>query len=325
MLNKIPDDDECHNAQKRMLEGQTHNVSMGVESSATFPLHDTFCMRRWNMKKLLFIFFMLILTACNNQTNLDNKPNNQINDEADVIDIHGNVEHLDAMDKFVKKALNHKDATLRIVHYTVEGDPIYDHLTVNNQLIEHTYDTTEDSFGSGQVTSYTCEQLVRTETDTDLGYTLKGCTGENKEWEILHIAFNLPQQDFFGFILKYGVNEINEVNTIDHTLVKDLQNGETAILNDFHLTPSELQTIYKKLVLANYLGEKQLDTACNQIPHESYSLKVLINSGNREYRWSECDMSEDGKTLTEFLNVIKDIVSKRDDYKKLPDVKGAYE
>lgn len=271
------------------------------------------------MNRLVLIFLALIMSACGGQSTNSNKI-------GDVIDIHGNVEHLDRMDEFVQKASNYEEASIRVVHYTIEGDPIYHDLFVKEQNIELKYDTREDKFGSGRVTTYTCDKLERIETDTQLDYTLKGCTGDNKEWVILQLSFDVEKQDYFGFQLKYGygVNEKNEVDTVNKKLVKDLQNGETATINDFQLSTMELQTIYRKMVLSNYLGKKELVTACNQEPHQSYYLKVLINSGNREYRWSECDVSEDGKTMTELMNVIKDVVSQRDDYRKLPDVKGAY-
>ena len=46
--------------------------------------------------------------------------------------------------------------------------------------------------------------------------------------------------------------------------MKDLQNGETAVIRDFEFTDKENQSIYKALVLAGYQEDKSLTTACNK-------------------------------------------------------------
>uniref|UniRef100_UPI0019679266 hypothetical protein n=1 Tax=Escherichia coli TaxID=562 RepID=UPI0019679266 len=75
---------------------------------------------------------------------------------------------------------------------------------------------------------------------------------------------------------KYGVNKKNDVDTVNQKLVKDLQNGETVTVSDFQFNRKELNQIYKAMVLANYLDEKNLTSDCNQKPHESYELTVWI-------------------------------------------------
>ncbi|RKP48891.1 DUF4362 domain-containing protein [Cohnella endophytica] len=271
----------------------------------------------------IFIIVVL-LSACGNRlSGLIGKPNSASNEKSEVIDMHGNIEHLDKMDEFVRKAENREKASVRIVHYTTEGDPVYHDLNVKGARIVMTYDTTEDSFGSGRVMKYECDKIERTASDTQLLYTVKGCSGENKELNVLGVSFDVRKQDYFGFILKYGLAEKNEVNTVDEKLAKDLQNGDTAVIDDYRLTTDELQTIYKSMVLSNYLGEKKLELGCNRDPHATYYLKVLINSGSREYRWSECDTGEDGQAMKKIVNVIKEIVINRADYKRLSDVKGA--
>ncbi|WP_239614231.1 DUF4362 domain-containing protein [Cohnella mopanensis] len=271
------------------------------------------------MNRLLLVLLsaITILSACSND--LSNRGS-----MGDVIDIHGNVQHLDRMEQFIQHANQGEPASIRVVRYTIEGDPIYYDLSLKNGQIDFKYDTTEDKFGSGSITKSTCDNLTRKESATELAFVLTGCSGTNQEQEILYLAFDVRKQDRFGFIMNYGVNEKNEVDTEQRKLVKDLQNGETATLTDFELTTDELQTIYRKMVLMNYLGEKQLQATCNQKPHESYYLKVFINSGIREYRWSDCDQSEDGQAMNEILNEIKGIIMNREDYKSLPDVQGVY-
>lgn len=108
---------------------------------------------------------------------------------------------------------------MRVVHYTIEGDPIFYHLLHSNDRIELRYDTTQDNFGTPTVKTYLCDTLQKEETDHALTYTLTGCEGGQKEFNVLNISYDVEAQDAFEFILKFGVNQKNEINTIDKKLV----------------------------------------------------------------------------------------------------------
>jgi hypothetical protein len=231
------------------------------------------------------------------------------------------VKNLKKLDAFIQN----KAGTQRVVHYTIEGDPIFNDLKYTDQGIEMRHDNSEDTFGSPQVTTYTCQNLVRNETDKLLSYTLTGCEGEQAKIELLQIPFDVTKQDKFEFVLKYGVNQKNEINTIEKKLVKDLQNGEVVEVSDFELSEQERGQIYKEMVLANYLDEKELSTECNRKPAESYDLSVQINSGERHYQWTECQNTEDDGQMTELAQTIIKIVQAGSIYKQLPEVKGHYE
>jgi hypothetical protein len=94
---------------------------------------------------------------------------------------------------------------------------------------------------------------------------------------------------------------------------------------DFQFSESEMQQIYKILVLGGYLDEKQVSTQCKEKPLHSYKLKVWINQGEREFEWNRCDKSDDGKQMTEIAEDIIAILKKNKTYKGLPEVKGDYE
>jgi hypothetical protein len=94
---------------------------------------------------------------------------------------------------------------------------------------------------------------------------------------------------------------------------------------DFQFSESEMQQIYKVLVLGGYLGEKQVSTQCKEKPLYSYKLKVWINQGEREFEWNRCDKSEDGTQMTKVADDIIEILKKNETYKGLPEVKGNYE
>ncbi|HBS44028.1 MAG TPA: hypothetical protein DEA91_05345 [Paenibacillus sp.] len=272
---------------------------------------------------ILLIFITLIITGCFNlPSNGEDKFTTTINEQEDVINSHGMiVKNLKKLDAFIQN----KAGTQRVVHYTIEGDPIFNDLKYTDQGIEMRLDNSEDTFGSPQVTTYTCQNLVRNETDKLLSYTLTGCEGEQAKIELLQIPFDVMKQDKFEFVLKYGVNLKNEINTIDMRLVKDLQNGEVASVSDFGLTEQERGQIYKEMVLANYLDEKELSTECNRKPAVSYDLTVQINNGERHYQWTECQNTEDDAQMTELAQAIIKIVQAGSIYKQLPEVKGQYE
>lgn len=260
---------------------------------------------------LLTIFY--ILTGC---TDL------KVNKEEDVVSMHGiTVKNVNNLNAFIEGNIK----TQRIVHYTTEGDPLFYVLKHEDNQIQVQYDTTQDEYGTPKVYKYTCDKLQKNEENTFLEYKLIGCNGMNEEVQILEIPYNVKQMNTFEFVLKYGVHLGNKISTMDEVIVKDLQNGETAEVSDFQFTPEERQTIYKEMVLADYMEEKQLTTYCNMKPHRAYDLTIYANSQVLHYEWSECDKSKDGQEMTSLINGIIDIVQAKDIFKQLPSVKGYYE
>ncbi|MDQ0062779.1 hypothetical protein J2T14_004988 [Paenibacillus harenae] len=249
------------------------------------------------------------------------RDDHDINDTNDVIAIHNSVSNWEKLDTFTEL----KPGTQRIVHYTIEGDPIFYDLKYSDSGFQLRYDTTADKFGSPSVKVYDCKGFEKSESDVELRYTLTGCQGDNDEFVVLELDYNVAEQDLFEFTLLYGITEKNEVHTAENKLVKDLQNGEVAELDDFKLTSQERGLIYKEMVLANYLAEKKLSSTCNAEPHASYDLTVRINGGERHYEWSECNSGEDNETMTKMVRKIIAIVEGKNEYKALPAVKGAYE
>jgi hypothetical protein len=127
----------------------------------------------------------------------------KIDQEQDVISSNGSgIRNLDKLDSFMKRG----SGSQRIVHYTIEGDPIFTDVRYDGSRLNLRYDTTEDAFGSGKVDTYVCNELVRTEEDHLLKYTLKGCGEDQRDRDLLAVDFNVARQDKFEFVLKYGVN-----------------------------------------------------------------------------------------------------------------------
>lgn len=285
-----------------------------------------------NKHLILIVSTLLLLSGCGMGNTKTNKNENHdktgtVITSNEIINIHGNVKNLERLDEFVTNVSNQKSDEIRVTHYTIEGDPIYDEVVFNGKQLSITHDTTEDAFGSKERNSYTCQNIERTESKTDLEYMLLDCEadGQKDDTPLLSIEYNLSTQDYFAFRLEFGVDRKNIIDTKEMELTKDLQNGEMVTVSDFKFSNDELQSIYKLMVLAGYLDEKKVSTSCQVKPLESYKLQVWINQGTREYEWNRCDNSADGKVMTQLVDNMIEVLKKNHIYKELPEVKGHYE
>ena len=276
------------------------------------------------MKKIIYILlFMLIfaIAACStndsdsNSTSSNGEPLSAVKDSTkpyvkgvknvDVLNTHGSIEGLERMQSFYDNLKNGIPSNLRIVHYTIEGDPIVTDLTYNGESLEVKDDTTRDAFGSGEIRTNSCSNMIEEVTPTNTSYIAVGCNGGTSgNEEILNISYNMSQQDLFEFGLKYGVNLENEVNTKTNTTKKVISADETKVISDFVLAANVKQEVYKRLVFANYLADKDFETTCDSKESMNYFLMVHINGGKREFRWSACDQSNGGKKFTEIAEYI---------------------
>ncbi|MCT8140300.1 DUF4362 domain-containing protein [Anaerobacillus sp. CMMVII] len=258
------------------------------------------------MKKAPYIIFILVLlvllSACNRQSGNGEPQSTEGTSEiyvkglenVDVLNSHGSIEGLERMSSFYENVKNGVPSDLRIVHYTIEGAPIVTDVSYNGEFLEVKDDTTRDTYGSGAITSKNCKNLIEEVNPTNTSYIAVDCTGGLRGMqEILKINYNMSQQDLFEFVLKYGLNQENEINS--HTLKKE---SSTQIIKDVK------QEVYKRLVFANYLAEKDLITTCDTKDTINYFLKVHINGGEREFQWSACDQSMDGVKFTKLANYI---------------------
>ncbi|MED4454870.1 DUF4362 domain-containing protein [Metabacillus fastidiosus] len=242
----------------------------------------------------------------------------------DVVDIHGNIDNLHMMDKFINDFQNMRKSEIRIVRYTIEGDPILTDLKYDKKTINYTFDTTRDQYGNGSITTKQCQNIEKNETNVEMTYSLQ-CKGDLEDNSILYINYDSSKEDYFGFHLKYGVNMKNEVNTKAEKLVKDLQNGETVVVNDFRFSTEELNKIYKSMKLASFLESKDLKTSCNKEPYQSYEITIWINDAEKRYKWTECDRSKDGVKMKQIVQEIIEVLQQNNTYKSLPETMGYYE
>lgn len=262
------------------------------------------------MKPILFIIITLtisLLSGCGSEENIQSSPEPSKPSNGEVIDRHGQVENMERLDTFVENVQASSKDKIRLIRYTIEGDPIFHDLDFDGSSLTLTHDSTEDQYGSGEVTSYDCKSISKQESDTETKYMLEGCSNENLS-ELLYISHNVEQEDYFAFELKYGEKKENEIDTKEQVHTKQLQNGETMTVSDFQLSTGQMNRIYKVMVYANYLQPKSLSTSCNKKSSESYELNVWINSGTRSFEWTSCDESEDGLEMTNLVKKIIEIV-----------------
>lgn len=140
---------------------------------------------------------------------------------------------------------------------------------------------------------------------TNVSYIAIDCSGiPNGKDEVLQINFNMIEKDYFELELKYGVKLENEINTITNKAIKEISATETLVMNDFDLSEGVMQEAYKRLVFANYLAEKDLEAAYEKENAMKYDLKVYINGGQVDYRWTDCDEGLDGVAMIEIVEYI---------------------
>ncbi|MFA9559450.1 DUF4362 domain-containing protein [Evansella sp. AB-rgal1] len=262
------------------------------------------------MKRLsCFILIFVFLIGCNSEvvTNSSSRSNDSPSEiyveglkNVDVLNVHGSVEGLDRMMSFYDDVKNGVNSDLRVVHYTIEGDPLVTDLHYKEGTLEVTNDYSRDKFGSGEIISDTCGKLVEEVNPTNTTYIAVECAGGfDGMHQILQIEYNMHHQDRLELELRYGVNLENEINTVTNTLEKEISENEIVIETDFRLVPTVKQEVYRKLVFANYLADKEFSNSCGTEETIQYYLKVHINSGSREFDWSACDQSVDGEKFTD--------------------------
>ncbi len=269
------------------------------------------------MKKTVYIFLlalvMVILSACNSQNSefeVNGEDNVRNSDRSvrnvDIRNSHGSIEGIERMIHFYDNVQKGVPSDLRIVHYTSEGDPIITDLKYDGEFVEVKDDSTRDMYGGGGITKINCGNLIEEVNDTQTTYLAVDCNDEfNGMREILNIDYNMSQQDLFEFELKYGLNQENEINTLQNIVKKENSN-----ISDLNIATSVKQEVYKRLVFANYLAEKNLTTTCDTENTTNYYLIVHINGGQRKFQWGACDQSADGLKFTDIANYIIEQSSK---------------
>jgi hypothetical protein len=138
----------------------------------------------------------------------------------------------------------------------------------------------------------------------------------------------------FNLIFKYGVTAKNELNTFERTYTKDMV-MDPSITVELSLTEAELDRIYQKMVEIDFFDypdefsvpveEGELVTI--RTPYSSYYFKVEYDSTVKELWWEDEIMNpnDEANKLRELIQLIRDIVESKEEYKELPKPTSGYE
>ncbi|WP_407270443.1 DUF4362 domain-containing protein [Radiobacillus sp. PE A8.2] len=251
-------------------------------------------MSKWIYSFLLILLVSLAACSTSNGSNTGGTENSQPKvrgvKDVDVLNSHGSVEGLNRLSQFYTDVQEGVTSDLRIVHYTIEGDPMVTDLAYDGESLEITDDTTRDNYGEGSIRSISCGDLKKEINPTNTSYIAIDCDNARYElFNILEISYNMGQQDRFDFVLQYGPDLDNEISTLtDHSKLPD----------------SVKQEVYKRLVFANYLDEKVFKNTCTTEEATNYYLQVYINGGERNFRFASCGETEDSLNFTKIATYI---------------------
>jgi hypothetical protein len=92
----------------------------------------------------------------------------------------------------------------------------------------------------------------------------------------------------FNFIVQFGPQLKNEINTFKDTVTKDLISDGT-VTASVSFTDKEMNTIYQKMKDINKMAPKKLvpdNTSCRQIPHGEGKWKIQLNGETQILNWN---------------------------------------
>jgi len=90
----------------------------------------------------------------------------------EVINEHGNISNIEALDTFIDKLKDKQKANINVIHYGIEGQRVVEELTYNGDGV-HVYRSVDEEF----IEEYRCENVVTNEEGRKKRYILKQCAG----------------------------------------------------------------------------------------------------------------------------------------------------
>jgi len=137
----------------------------------------------------------------------------------------------------------------------------------------------------------------------------------------------------FNLIFKYGVGAKNELNTFEGTFTKDMVSDSSITVN-LSLTEEELDRIYQKMLEIDFFAYPDRFSVSTPpgasvgvvTPYSSYYFKTEYDSKIKELWWDDETINEDEKAdkLRELIQLVRDIIESKEEYKELPEPKSGY-
>lgn len=128
---------------------------------------------------LCFLFYMGGLAGCSSSAKVDKK--------SDIIVKISGESNLDKFQQFLTHVKNGKADKVRIVHYTVEGDPIFQTLDYDGININYLFDNSNDKFSGSQKgkKSDVCKGIMEEKSNGAVSYKLGECKENRKNMDYL--------------------------------------------------------------------------------------------------------------------------------------------
>ncbi|MGF9768856.1 DUF4362 domain-containing protein [Bacillus albus] len=126
-------------------------------------------------KRSRFIcLFFFSLVACS-------QPNIEVDRKNDVIVKRAEISNLDKFEKFVLNVDQGEVDKIRIVHYTHEGDPVFQTLEYSENDILYVLDNRKDQFAGEDKGLHkdSCKRIVKEQRESQIAYRLIDCANEN--------------------------------------------------------------------------------------------------------------------------------------------------
>lgn len=101
---------------------------------------------------------------------------------SDVVNVHGQTYNVEQLNAFLANVKSGHKAKVQITEYTNEGDPIFQILEYNGQVIRYTYDNSKDKFAGsdkGQKQQEMVDILREENTDTVIWYLVDAQGNKN--------------------------------------------------------------------------------------------------------------------------------------------------
>lgn len=89
------------------------------------------------------------------------------------------VVNLERFEKFLNNLSNKKEDTIRVTGYTDEGDPIFQDLRFDGEVIHYIYDNSNDAYAGkdkGKETDVCKEVIEKENTQGEIEYLISGCS-----------------------------------------------------------------------------------------------------------------------------------------------------
>lgn len=166
------------------------------------------------MQKFIFLviscLFVIGLTGCSENEAYGYK---EAIKRGDVV-YQSEVINLERFEQFLSNLSKNKDDKIRVTGYTDEGDPIFQDLQFDGQVIQYRYDNSYDEFAGNDrgIEMDVCKEIIEKEhIQGEVDYLVSGCS-------------KTPDH----FLIRVGVNEV-QVNALDEIIIYNMNNASNKV------------------------------------------------------------------------------------------------